>query len=163
MRKQQMSLVLFTLAICLCIAASAQQTGRVESMKLLAPDAGWDATKRQLFWTTDGGAQWKGITPKLDHKEQSVSSIFFLDVSTGWVLLHCGDGRDPKVDDVCMEAMFGPLLADELLATPDGGATWIDITPGEAARRAGRVPRLAKRQLNGCRLRRGSPEPSPAP
>ncbi|HZW95529.1 MAG TPA: hypothetical protein VFF64_21440 [Candidatus Eremiobacteraceae bacterium] len=83
-------------------------------MKLLTPDVGWAATSKKLFWTTDGGAQWKDITPKVTHKGQVVSSVFFLDSSTGWVLLSCGDGRDPKVDDVCFEFAY----------TTDAGQTW---------------------------------------
>jgi photosystem II stability/assembly factor-like uncharacterized protein len=83
-------------------------------MKLLTPDVGWAATSKKLFWTTNGGAQWKDITPKADHKGQAVSSVFFLDTSTGWVLLKCGDDRDVLADEGCFA----------LASTTDAGETW---------------------------------------
>jgi photosystem II stability/assembly factor-like uncharacterized protein len=104
MQIKQLSLIFsLFLTLCVCPATQAQRAGRIESIKLLTADTGWAATNKKLFWTTDGGAQWKDITPKLNHKEQHVSSVFFLDASTGWVLLNCGDGRDRMVDDVCFE------------------------------------------------------------
>jgi photosystem II stability/assembly factor-like uncharacterized protein len=102
------------LTLCLGTAALAQQGGRIESMKLLTPNVGWAATKDKLFWTTDGGAQWKDITPKVDHKGQAVSSVFFLDSSTGLMLLSCGDGRDLATDGSCFE----------LASTSNAGETW---------------------------------------
>jgi photosystem II stability/assembly factor-like uncharacterized protein len=114
-RRKQMSLALsIMLTICLCVSASAQEGGGIESTKLLAPDVGWAATNKKLFWTTDGGAQWKDITPKQDHKKQSVSSVFFLNSSTGWVLLSCSDGGDSAVDNTCFD----------LASTADAGETW---------------------------------------
>jgi probable HAF family extracellular repeat protein len=85
------------------VGAEGQQAGQIKSMKLLTTDTGWAATEHKLFWTTDGGTQWKDITPKPNHKRQTISSVFFLDSSTGWVLLNCGDYRDPIADDVCFE------------------------------------------------------------
>jgi hypothetical protein len=61
----------------------------------------------------------KDITPKPNHKRQMVSSVFFLDGSTGWVLFSCGDDRDPNVDDVCFE----------LASTTDGGDDWSIVHP----------------------------------
>jgi photosystem II stability/assembly factor-like uncharacterized protein len=94
---------LATLVLFVAVALTAQQVGRIESMKLLTPDVGWAATSRKVYWTTNSGSTWRDITPKLDHKSQIVSSVFFLDASTGWVLFSCGDGLDPAVDDVCFE------------------------------------------------------------
>ena len=102
------------LTLFLCIGSAAQQVGLIESMKLLTPDTGWAATNKKLFWTTNGGVQWKEITPKLNHKRQMLSSIFFLDSSSGWVLLSCGDDRDPIADDVCFE----------FASTTDAGENW---------------------------------------
>jgi len=45
------------LTVLFSIASTAQQAGRIESMKLLIPDVGWAATNSQLFWTTDGGGK----------------------------------------------------------------------------------------------------------
>ena len=117
--KRARSVLSLLLTICFGIAARAQQEGRIESMKLLTPNVGWAATKQKLFWTTDGGARWSDITPKLDHKEQRVSSVFFLDSSTGWVLLSCSDGRDPLTDDACFE----------FASTTNAGANWSIVRP----------------------------------
>jgi photosystem II stability/assembly factor-like uncharacterized protein len=107
------------LTLLTSVVLQALQAGRIESMKLLTADVGWAATKSHLFWTTDSGAHWKDITPKLNHKGQSVSSVFFLDASTGWALLNCGDDRDQRVDDVCFE--FAP--------TNDSGQSWSIVHP----------------------------------
>ena len=147
MRVKQVSLVLpLVITLCLSAIVSAQSAGRIESMKLLTPDVGWAATNKKLFWTTDGGAQWKDITPKLDHKEQRVSSVFFLDASSGWAWLSCSDGRDPIVDDVCFEfasttnagenwSVVHPKIVDPVppsVITEDGqgfsGKTFLDFT-----------------------------------
>ncbi|MFZ0773448.1 MAG: glycoside hydrolase domain-containing protein [Candidatus Sulfotelmatobacter sp.] len=115
MRTKQVSLIFsLMLAICLCFTASAQQAGRIESMKLLTPYVGWAATNTKLFWTTEGGANWKDITPKSSHKHQNVSSVFFLDASTGWVLLKCSDDKDVVADQGCWV----------LASTTDAGGDW---------------------------------------
>lgn len=113
--------VFFSLAVtfCLCAVSSAQSAGRIESMKLVTSDTGWAATKQKVFWTTDGGAHWKDITPKLKHKRQTVSSVFFLDSSTGWILLSCGDDKDQMIDDVCFE----------FASTVDAGESWSVVHP----------------------------------
>ena len=107
------------LTLFLCLGSVAQQAGRIESMKLLTPDVGWAATNKKLFWTTNGGSQWKDITPKLNHKRQMISSVFFLDSSAGWVLLSCGDDKSPKADDVCFE----------FASTTDAGENWTVVHP----------------------------------
>jgi photosystem II stability/assembly factor-like uncharacterized protein len=105
------------LTLCVCRATHAQQAGRIESMKLLTTNVGWAATNKKLFWTADGGAQWKDITPKINHKRQMISSVFFLNVSTGWVLLNCGDDRDVLADEGCLD----------LASTSDSGETWSTV------------------------------------
>ena len=112
-RNLRLALVFF-LTLAVCASTRAQVAGRIESMKLLTPDTGWAATGKKLFWTTDGGSSWKDITPKLNHKRQMVSSVFFLDPSTGWVLLSCGDDKDALIDDVCFEFAL----------TADAGENW---------------------------------------
>jgi hypothetical protein len=92
----------------------AQQAGQIESMKLLTADTGWAATRDKLFWTADGVASWKDITPKPNHKHQILSSVFFLDVCTGRALLSCSDDRDIAADNSCFA----------LASTADAEKTW---------------------------------------
>jgi photosystem II stability/assembly factor-like uncharacterized protein len=143
MQIKQLSLALsLLLTLCLFHDTQAQQAGRIESMKLLTPDVGWAATNKKLFWTTDGGASWKDITPKLNHKRQMVSSVFFLDASTGWVLLSCGDGRDLVVDDGCFELASTADAGGEKISVPfseqqleDGGGfsgrSWLEFVDSQ--------------------------------
>jgi photosystem II stability/assembly factor-like uncharacterized protein len=120
MQSKQLSLALsLWLTPCVGSATQAGQAGRIESMKLLTPEVGWAATNKKLFWTTDGGAQWKDITPKINHKEQHISSVFFLNSSTGLVLLSCNDARDPMADDVCFE----------FASTNNSGQHWSIVHP----------------------------------
>ena len=133
MQIRQLSLAIsLLLTLGVCSATQAQQADRIESMKLLTPDVGWVATNKKLFWTNDGGSSWKDITPKLNHEEQQVSSVFFLDSSIGSVLMHCGDNlfhstdplalksdRDVRRDDTCFE----------FASTSDEGRSWSIVRP----------------------------------
>jgi hypothetical protein len=105
---------LLAIAFSVTCSSSAQQPGRIESVKLLTAQVGWAATTNNVFWTTDGGASWKDLTPKTKHNLQAVAAVFFLNPSTGWVLLHCGEGNDAFADDSCFE----------LASTYDSGRTW---------------------------------------
>jgi len=88
---------------------SAQSNkGRLETMKLLTSNAGWASTAHRVFRTADGGAHWRDITPETKVENQ-VASVFFLDSSTGWVLL-----SQPA------EARTRFLVA----ATTNGGESW---------------------------------------
>ena len=53
------------------------------------------------------------------HKWQAVSSVSFLDTSTGWALLNCADRHSEKMDDTCFE----------VAATTDAGANWSVVHP----------------------------------
>lgn len=57
----------------------------ITSMKLLTPTTGWAATDDTLFWTTDGGSQWRDTTPTKPSRDR-LASVFFLDENRGWVL-----------------------------------------------------------------------------
>jgi hypothetical protein len=60
MQTKQLSFFLsLLLTLCLFHDTQAQQAGRIESMKLLTAEAGWAATRTNLFWTTDDGQHWK--------------------------------------------------------------------------------------------------------
>ena len=133
MQIKQLSLPLsLVLTLCVCSATQAQQAGRIESMKLLTTDAGWAATNKKLFWTADGGASWRDITPKLNHEEQQVSSVFFLDSSVGWVLMHCGDNLFPSADPLTLKSDRDLRRDDtcfEFASTSDGGGSWSIVHP----------------------------------
>jgi photosystem II stability/assembly factor-like uncharacterized protein len=106
---------LSVLALLLCAGSAAQQAGPVESMKLLTPDSGWAATNKKLFWTADGGARWKDITPKTK-PDRTITSVFVLDLSHGWVVL-AREGKENKQTGIS-ETLF------ELASTGDAGDSW---------------------------------------
>lgn len=109
--------VVLSLAItfCLCAALFAQTAGRIESMKLLTANTGWAATHKKLFWTNDGGTQWKDITPKIK-PDRAITSVFFLNSSRGWALL-AHEGKEDEHTGVS-ESLF------ELASTGDAGDSW---------------------------------------
>ncbi len=112
----KMSMLFF--AVFLFIVPS-HVSAQIQSMKLLTPEVGWAAANQKLFWTTNGGVQWKDITPKLNHKWQAVSSVFFLNSSIGWVLLNCADRESEVADDTCFE----------LASTVNSGESWSIVRP----------------------------------
>ena len=74
---------------------------------MFAPGVGY-LTYGQLYWTTDNGSHWTNVTlPAV--KQEQVLSLFFLNTSTGWVLL--GEAGDPE-----------PTL--DIASTNDAGASW---------------------------------------
>lgn len=89
-------------------AASAQQ---IQSMKLLTAQTGWATSGNHLYWTTDNGAHWKDIAPHMSPKlNEGIGGIFFLDTSTGWVVLSNTNDKE--------EQQF------RMVSTSDAGATW---------------------------------------
>lgn len=110
-KRQHLAISLIA-AIVLCAASSAQQ---IESMKLLTPNTGWAATKKKLFWTNDGGAQWKDVTPKIG-PDRTITSAFYLNSARGWVLLAHKDKENKQTG--ISEALF------ELASTDDAGNNW---------------------------------------
>jgi photosystem II stability/assembly factor-like uncharacterized protein len=115
----------FALVFAVCLNAMAQSSsaapaigysaGRIESMKLLTTDTGWAARRNKLFWTTDGGASWKDITPNTA-RGRTITSATFSDLSHGWVLLAHRREDDPQTG-------FGKELFD-LARTADAGTSW---------------------------------------
>ena len=75
---------------------------------MLAPGVGY-LTYDQLYWTTDNGSHWANVTLPAPVKQEQVLSLFFLNTSTGWVLL--GEAGDPE-----------PTL--DIASTNDAGASW---------------------------------------
>jgi photosystem II stability/assembly factor-like uncharacterized protein len=112
MQTKHLALTLvFLLTLCLFRDTKAQTVGRIESMKLLTADTGWAATRSHLFWTPDDGLHWKDITPKTAISAVTISAVFFLDPSSGWVLL-ARNGMGEEQPEF------------ELATTTNAGAEW---------------------------------------
>ena len=112
-------------------------------MKLVAPNVGWAETERfgrSLFWTTDGGAHWRDITPnpfanseaqKLEKftlpygvEQASIADVFFLDTHRGWVLFCCSYPRSTKRPDQESAQPDEQSPHYDLAMTTDSGASW---------------------------------------
>jgi photosystem II stability/assembly factor-like uncharacterized protein len=108
-RKLRLAFVFF-LTLAVCHSTHAQSAGQIESMKLLTADTGWAATRNKLFWTNDDGLHWTDITPKASEAGATISAVFFLDPSSGWVLLsHSAGDEQPEF---------------ELATTTNAGTKW---------------------------------------
>ena len=68
-----------------------QSSGRVQAMKLVAPDVGWILQQNHLYWTQDNGQDWTNITP--GGSQQQIEGAFFLNTTAGWALIN-GVGSD---------------------------------------------------------------------
>src|ERR1700676_638443 len=120
-------LVLLSLALLQAQNASAQSRMHLGKAKLVSPGVGW-ATVQQypneapegsslystcLYWTQDNGKKWRDITPP--HTSlQTLSEVFFLDSSFGWVIL-----TETGLEDNNM--------GFHLLSTRDAGKTWVSL------------------------------------
>ena len=130
MQRNFVSALAFLAMVWSCVPASAEQ---VQRMKLLTAQTGWVQVGQRLDWTTDGGAHWTDITPLTPAKE-SISSVFFLDISTGWVLLLSADKEDRAVFDLASTTNSGAdwsvtrlRLPPNLDPTQLSGEAWMDF------------------------------------
>jgi photosystem II stability/assembly factor-like uncharacterized protein len=137
------------------LVMSSSAWAGVTSMTLLAPNVGWAEAKEvrigdgqsawnvgysrslagtHLFWTMDGGAHWRDITPNpfTDSGTQrlggytpythgsdpeSIADVFFRDTHRGWVLLCCRWDESAKTADA-------NVAQYDLAMTADSGTTW---------------------------------------
>jgi photosystem II stability/assembly factor-like uncharacterized protein len=117
--------------LCLGTALSAQQPDKITSLKLLAPDIGWAASSRRLYWTASGGGDWTDVTPKTASPED-IASVFFLDVSHGWALLATSDQADSRRFDLASTSNSGESWSITPVTIPDFRAA--TMTPGSDGR-----------------------------
>jgi len=104
--RTRISRVLFVATLLLGFSSVAS----AQSMKLLAPSVGWIVPARdEVLWTSDGGKNWKNITPPVP-PDSVISAIFFLDTEHGWILLGHGEPDEG--------------LNYDLATTDNGGASW---------------------------------------
>ena len=92
----------------------------VESMKMLAPGIGWARSGEGIFWTENGGKNWKRVTIPTSPDVQDGANasglydFFFLDAHKGWAMLAgCAVDNPKKLD-----------LELDLLSTIDSGTNW---------------------------------------
>jgi photosystem II stability/assembly factor-like uncharacterized protein len=79
----------------------------LRDLQLLSPREGWVLRGDHLYWTGDGGASWRDISPSFDTQ---ILDVTFLNAQQGWLV-----GKQNKNSQV------GSLT---FLRTQDGGATW---------------------------------------
>ncbi len=84
---------------------------------LVSGASGWARTYAGLYWTDDGGASWRNISPASAHPGRLVA-VDFADPEHGWAAAEEGGEARPRA---------------ALYATSDGGRTWtrtpIRLTP----------------------------------
>jgi photosystem II stability/assembly factor-like uncharacterized protein len=102
-------------------------------MHLLSPGVGWFGDPHELFWTTDNGQHWKDITPPgVDRtgygSGSSIGSVFFLDTSTGWVVLNGWEQKKPNAEEKPDQEVPSKSIV-ELAFTQDSGTTWLITRP----------------------------------
>lgn len=76
---------------------------------------GWVFGQRSLFVTSDSVKSWKRL-PLDVPTDSRLSAIFFIDESRGWLARNTRLTMEP----------YGPGNSAKILATFDGGASWID-------------------------------------
>jgi len=76
---------------------------------LLAPEVGWLATEKQLYWTETSGRDWQDITPK--GLNLPIAKVEFLDEKIGWLI-----GLDPSKEPASIQ----------IFQTNNGGGNWQD-------------------------------------
>lgn len=98
----------------LFLIAPAPATAQPESPRDFLEDAmvtgtsGWARTYQGIYWTEDGGASWRNVTPAIEHPA-SIQAVDFADPEHGWALAEEGDEPHPR---------------SALFATSDGGRSW---------------------------------------
>ncbi len=117
-RLRMIAMILGVILVALPSTARAQATPL--GMKLITRNTGWALMPGGLFWTTDFGQDWRRITPPLKPAGTEMASVFFLNTSTGWVLLRTSHSTEPDV-------VFGDW-GFELAYTDNAGASWT-VTP----------------------------------
>ena len=105
-----------SLAVLLALVAV---TGRAETngVKLLSASTGWAASENRVYWTVNGGSDWKDITPlPAGLKLVRIEHAFFRDTSEGWVLVSHKQTAQPGASRL--------VVVYEMAHTGNGGISW---------------------------------------
>jgi photosystem II stability/assembly factor-like uncharacterized protein len=74
--------------------AGAEETGRIEAMRLLTPNAGWVGTATHLYVTSDSGKTWADVTPPSQGSSHpAIATTFFLAPAAGWTVSIAFDAK----------------------------------------------------------------------
>src|SRR3989442_5612438 len=84
--------------------------GSLFSLHMIDPTTGWALSEHAVLRTTDGGLQWKNVTPPYTHLGLGSVAEFYT-ASLAWVAIPQANSSEVKV-----------------LHTADGGQTWQQIT-----------------------------------
>jgi photosystem II stability/assembly factor-like uncharacterized protein len=76
--------------------------------EMVASASGWAQTNRGVYWTDDGGASWRDITPEAG-RPVFPQAVEFADPEHGWAVAEEGSEPHPR---------------PALFATSDGGRSW---------------------------------------
>ncbi len=126
------ALVLSLAAVSRDATALAAGPANVQEAHLVSAREGWLLAEQRLYWTQDGGASWKTITP--NEEGFAIRAVSFLDTRTGWVVLT--DTAEPPRYMLARTADAGttwqthPLALEESAETAAVYLDWIDAETG---------------------------------
>jgi photosystem II stability/assembly factor-like uncharacterized protein len=137
-----------------CAAGSPLSRTANGQIEFLTSRAGWRISAHRLLWTTNGGVDWKDITPPFprwrttstgDYRQGELTDTFFLDEQVGWALFSYYDEPQPHIDtaftvnagqswtitDVNLppwEPRYAPIVAAKQLAFSDRLHGWMMLS-----------------------------------
>jgi photosystem II stability/assembly factor-like uncharacterized protein len=91
--------------------AASGLTPQFQSIHMVSEQSGWATSDRGVLRTTDGGLQWRNVTPTSAPRQSVGQAYVFLDAQRAWLALSVMQGTS-STDIV------------EVARTSDGGNTW---------------------------------------
>ncbi|HEY0280933.1 MAG TPA: hypothetical protein VGC32_21930 [Solirubrobacterales bacterium] len=110
MARRLLPLLVGAILILTPAIAAAEDEYRQEFREdaMVSGTSGWARTYAGLYWTDDGGASWRNISPPSAHPAR-LQAVDFADPEHGWAVEEGGEEPHPR---------------PALFATSDGGRTW---------------------------------------
>jgi photosystem II stability/assembly factor-like uncharacterized protein len=105
-----------SLAVLFAVLAAHGQA-ESHNVKLLSATTGWATSDNHIYWTVNGGSDWKDITPlPAGLKRVTIEHVFFRDTSEGWVLVSHKQTAQPGASRL--------VVVYEMAHTDNGGISW---------------------------------------
>jgi photosystem II stability/assembly factor-like uncharacterized protein len=95
------------------VKAKIASEGELRRAQFVDTQNGWAGSSHSMYRTSDGGASWSSLNPKVPD-DSWISSFFFIDANHGWLTILHNNKTFPH----------GPGGGTSILATSDGGNTW---------------------------------------